>query len=74
MKRIKHYEDMYEPLDEENDKELSFIKIFNQGEKFLVNRVNGKFEISMNDQINHWLSYFAWPCNIYDICHLYMTL
>lgn len=40
-KRIKHYEDMYEPLDEETDKELSFIKIFNQGEKYLVNRVHG---------------------------------
>ncbi|KAK2145758.1 hypothetical protein LSH36_660g06029 [Paralvinella palmiformis] len=41
LKRIKHYEAMYEPLDENTDKQLSFIKIFNQGEKYLVNRVHG---------------------------------
>ena len=40
--RIKHYKDMYEPLEEEGDKHLSFIRIFNQGEKYLVNRVHGK--------------------------------
>jgi len=40
-KRIAHYESIYEPLDEDIDKELSFIKIFNQGEKYLVNRVHG---------------------------------
>lgn len=41
-KRINHYESLYEPLHEEHDKEMSFIKIFNQGEKYLVNRVQGK--------------------------------
>lgn len=40
-KRIKHYEDMYEPLDEKLDKVLSYIRIYNQGERFLVNRVRG---------------------------------
>lgn len=44
LERIKHYEVAYEPLDEEHDKDLSFIKIFNQGEKFLVNRVQGHVE------------------------------
>jgi broad specificity phosphatase PhoE/predicted kinase len=39
--RIHHYEVQYESLDEKLDKELSFIKIFNQGEKFLVNKVQG---------------------------------
>ena len=39
--RIQHYEEMYEPIDEHQDKEMSFIKIFNQGEKFLVNKVKG---------------------------------
>jgi len=43
LKRIKHYEAMYEPLDENTDKQLSFIKIFNQGEKYLVNRVHGEY-------------------------------
>ncbi|CAD5123982.1 DgyrCDS12288 [Dimorphilus gyrociliatus] len=41
QKRINHYEIFYEPLDEEHDRPLSFIKIFNQGEKFVVNRVKG---------------------------------
>lgn len=41
QKRINHYEVFYEPLDEEHDRSLSFIKIFNQGEKFVVNRVKG---------------------------------
>jgi len=40
-KRIDHYKAMYEPIDEVVDKQLSFIKIYNQGEKFLVNRVKG---------------------------------
>lgn len=41
MKRIAHYQGSYEPLCEEHDKELSFIKIYDQGEKFLVNRGKG---------------------------------
>jgi len=40
-KRMRHYEDTYETLDETFDRDLSFIKIFNQGEKFLVNKVQG---------------------------------
>lgn len=39
--RIQHYMVAYEPIDEKLDKEYSFIKIFNQGEKFLVNKVQG---------------------------------
>lgn len=42
--RIKHYENHYESVDEDRDRDWSFIKIFNQGEKFLVNRVQGKCE------------------------------
>ena len=41
-KRMRHYEDTYESLDDTFDKDLSFIKIFNQGEKFLVNKVQGR--------------------------------
>ena len=40
-KRMRHYEDTYESLDDTFDKDLSFIKIFNQGQKFLVNKVQG---------------------------------
>ncbi|KAI4889448.1 hypothetical protein NFI96_002245 [Prochilodus magdalenae] len=39
MKRIKCYENSYQPLDEELDRELSFIKIIDVGRRYLVNRV-----------------------------------
>ena len=41
-KRIESMKCEYETIDEERDRDLSFIKIFNQGEKYLVNRVQGK--------------------------------
>jgi hypothetical protein len=40
--RIQHYKEVYEPIDDKIDRDLSFIKIYNQGEKFLVNRVKGE--------------------------------
>uniref|UniRef100_T1JAT7 6-phosphofructo-2-kinase domain-containing protein n=1 Tax=Strigamia maritima TaxID=126957 RepID=T1JAT7_STRMM len=40
-KRIKHYELMYEPLDEEIEKEYSFMKIFDTGNKVLVYKHEG---------------------------------
>ncbi|XP_030632919.1 6-phosphofructo-2-kinase/fructose-2,6-bisphosphatase 4b isoform X3 [Chanos chanos] len=39
MKRIKCYENSYQPLDEGLDKELSYIKIMDVGRRYLVNRV-----------------------------------
>uniref|UniRef100_A0A8C3AC47 6-phosphofructo-2-kinase/fructose-2,6-biphosphatase 4a n=1 Tax=Cyclopterus lumpus TaxID=8103 RepID=A0A8C3AC47_CYCLU len=39
MKRIKCYENSYEPLDEVLDRDLSFIKIMDVGQRYLVNRV-----------------------------------
>ena len=41
QERIKFYEKQYEPIDEDLDKNKSFIKIFNVGQKFLVNRITG---------------------------------
>jgi 6-phosphofructo-2-kinase / fructose-2,6-biphosphatase 1 len=41
LERIRLYEQKYETIDEKLDKHLSFIKIFNVGERFLVNRVAG---------------------------------
>lgn len=38
--RIEMYKKVYQPLDETVDDALSFIKIFNIGQRFLVNRVN----------------------------------
>ncbi|XP_072521476.1 6-phosphofructo-2-kinase/fructose-2,6-bisphosphatase 4a isoform X5 [Salminus brasiliensis] len=39
MKRIKCYENSYQPLDEVLDRDLSFIKIIDVGRRYLVNRV-----------------------------------
>jgi len=44
LERIRLYELKYEALDEKLDKHLSFIKIFNVGERFLVNRVMGHIQ------------------------------
>jgi len=41
--RISIYEEQYYPLDEELDKNLSFIKIFNQGERYLINNIHGMY-------------------------------
>uniref|UniRef100_A0A673ZUS9 6-phosphofructo-2-kinase/fructose-2,6-biphosphatase 4b n=1 Tax=Salmo trutta TaxID=8032 RepID=A0A673ZUS9_SALTR len=39
MKRIKCYENSYQPLDDVLDKDLSYIKIMDVGRRYLVNRV-----------------------------------
>ncbi|VDO80457.1 unnamed protein product [Heligmosomoides polygyrus] len=41
LKRIENYKLQYEPLDEEEDEDLSFIKVINAGKSFYVNNVNG---------------------------------
>jgi len=39
--RIKHYQDFYLEIDLDKERALSFIKIINVGQKFLVNRIEG---------------------------------
>nr|XP_032827466.1 LOW QUALITY PROTEIN: 6-phosphofructo-2-kinase/fructose-2,6-bisphosphatase 3-like [Petromyzon marinus] len=39
IKRIECYKTAYQPIDDEVDSELSYIKIINVGQRFLVNRV-----------------------------------
>ena len=39
--RIESMKCEYETIHETQDRDLSFIKIYNQGEKYLVNRVQG---------------------------------
>ncbi|CAJ0592905.1 unnamed protein product [Cylicocyclus nassatus] len=41
LKRIENYKLQYEPLDEEEDEDLSFIKVINAGKSFYVHNVNG---------------------------------
>ena len=43
MKRIEHYRDVYETIDESYEHGFSYIKIFDQGVRFLVNRVAGEW-------------------------------
>nr|XP_006823061.1 PREDICTED: 6-phosphofructo-2-kinase/fructose-2,6-bisphosphatase-like [Saccoglossus kowalevskii] len=42
--RIKHYQDAYEPLDVDLDRNKSFIKVMNCGDRFLVNKVDGHIQ------------------------------
>ncbi|KAK3104001.1 hypothetical protein FSP39_023557 [Pinctada imbricata] len=44
MRRIEHYSQMYERLDHNVDRDLSYIQIFNQGERFLVNKLAGHLQ------------------------------
>ena len=44
LDRIHFYEKQYESIDEELDKQKSFIKIINVGQRFLVNRVTGHIQ------------------------------
>ncbi len=42
LKRIEHYAARYEPIDDDIDKDLPYIKIFNQGQRYLANRIAGE--------------------------------
>jgi 6-phosphofructo-2-kinase / fructose-2,6-biphosphatase 2 len=44
LERIRLYSLKYDPIDEKLDKHHSFLKIYNVGERFLVNRVNGHIQ------------------------------
>ncbi|XP_076369704.1 6-phosphofructo-2-kinase/fructose-2,6-biphosphatase isoform X2 [Tachypleus tridentatus] len=44
MKRIEHYKETYESLDEIEEQHLSFMKIFNTGAKVLVHRHEGHIQ------------------------------
>lgn len=41
IKRIKHYEDNYEPIDPISEGHLSFCKVVNVGYEVTVNRIDG---------------------------------
>lgn len=44
MLRIEHYQEKYQPLDEERESDLSFMKIYNTGEKVLVHKHEGHIQ------------------------------
>lgn len=41
LQRIQHYQEKYNPLDEVLEKEVSFMKIYNTGEKVVVHKHEG---------------------------------
>ena len=42
LSRIQQYEKRYETIDDKTERNYSFIKIFNCGERFLVHKIGGK--------------------------------
>lgn len=44
MLRIEHYRERYEPLDEDYETDLSFMKIYNTGEKVIVHKHEGHIQ------------------------------
>ncbi|KAL3319914.1 6-phosphofructo-2-kinase/fructose-2,6-bisphosphatase 3, partial [Cichlidogyrus casuarinus] len=47
LNRIQHYEMQYEPIDDTLDSNLSYVKIINQGERFIVNNIQGALSSRM---------------------------
>jgi 6-phosphofructo-2-kinase/fructose-2,6-biphosphatase 2 len=51
LERIKHYEDIYEPISEETENHFAFIKIFNAGEKYVIHKHEGYLQ----SKIVYWI-------------------
>jgi type IV secretory pathway component VirB8 len=56
MSRIQQYVKRYETIDDKTERNYSFIKIFNCGERFLVHKIGGN--ISNNVIVNNYFIYF----------------
>ncbi|KAK7102211.1 hypothetical protein V1264_020465 [Littorina saxatilis] len=44
LQRIEHYRHTYETMDDATERDLSYIQIFNQGERFIVNKLAGHLQ------------------------------
>jgi len=51
LRRIEHYRDIYQTMEEEHERHLPFMKIVNAGEKLIVNRHEG----NLQSRIVYWL-------------------
>jgi len=51
LRRINHYKEVYVPMGEEHESHLSFMKIFNAGEKLIINKHEG----NLQSRIVYWL-------------------
>ncbi|EGG09789.1 uncharacterized protein MELLADRAFT_95280 [Melampsora larici-populina 98AG31] len=54
IKRIKHYEDNYEPIDPVSEGHLSFCKVVNVGYEVTVNKIDGLVSLEFHKLINLW--------------------
>ncbi len=62
LSRIRQYEKRYETIDDKGERNFSFIKIFNCGERFLVHKIGGNR--SRFDVIENHLCVFFSPGHI----------
>ena len=66
LERIRLYEQQYETIDDNLDKHYSFIKIYNVGERFIVNRVLGHIQSRV---VYFLMNIRVLPRNIYFTRH-----
>lgn len=62
--RIEHYQEKYQPLDEVAEKDFSYMKIYNTGEKIIIHKHEG--------HIQSRIVYFLMSCHI-SRRHIYLT-
>ena len=51
LERIRHYEQIYEPISEESESHLAFIKLYNAGEKYVIHKHEGYLQ----SKIVYWI-------------------
>ncbi|XP_006875322.1 PREDICTED: 6-phosphofructo-2-kinase/fructose-2,6-bisphosphatase 1 isoform X2 [Chrysochloris asiatica] len=66
LKRVECYEVNYQPLDEELDRHLSYIKIFDVGTRYMVNRVQDHIQSRM---VYYLMNIHVTPRSIYLCRH-----
>lgn len=86
--RIEHYQEKYQLLDEEKEKQLSYMKIFNTGEKVVVHKHEGHIQSRivyylMNihitprtiylTRVRTLLLFFFVPNSMYDFYFIFLT-
>ena len=50
LERIGHYEAIYEPICEETESHLAFIKLYNAGEKYVIHKHEGYLQVTNHSQ------------------------
>lgn len=68
--RIEHYQEKYQPLHETNEKEYSYMKIYNTGEKIIIHKHEGHIQsrivyFLMNIHISKRTIYLTRVCVLY---------